>query len=218
MINDLAIEECPQSPNPMTTLVMVEKDGVACMAADTLMSSGPRKHPARYVAHPEKILRVGGAFVGFVGRYAHQNVLESAFSNGSKLPEIAHERDLFEFSRILHRKLKKDYFLNPSEDFDDPYESSQMMLYILNRHGMFALYSLRSVERCRRFAATGSGSSYALGAMYAAYERDLCAEEIAPVGVEAGIEFDSGSLGPITIERIECRRIEAVEPEAELVT
>ncbi len=39
------------------------------------------------------------------------------------------------------------------------------MLFILNRNGMFGLYSLRSVERYRRFAAAGSGSSYALGAV-----------------------------------------------------
>jgi ATP-dependent protease HslVU (ClpYQ) peptidase subunit len=53
---------------------------------------------------------------------------------------------------------KKEYFLNPQEDSDDPYESSQMMLFILNQNGMSGLDSLRSVERYRRFAVVGSGS------------------------------------------------------------
>ena len=186
----------------MSTLVMVERAGVACMAADTLTSYGSRKQSGRYVARPEKILELDGSYVGLVGWCAHQAVLESAFAHGLKLPMIASERDLFEFSRVLHRKLKKDYFLNPQEDADDPYESSQMMLFILNRNGMFGLYSLRSVECFRRFAAAGSGSSYALGAMYAAYEQGLPCEEIARLGVEAGVEFDKASLGPITLRRI----------------
>jgi ATP-dependent HslUV protease subunit HslV len=98
----------------------------------------------------------------------------------------------------------KEYFLNPQEDSDDPYESSQMQLFVLNRNGMFGLYSMRSVERHRCFAAAGSGTHYALGAMYAAYERGLPAEDVARLGVEAGIEFDSHSMGPITLKRIEC--------------
>ena len=190
----------------MSTLVMVEKAGEACMAADTLTSWGSRKQSARYVARPEKILEVDGSYVGLVGWCAHQAVLESVFAHGLKLPMIASERDLFEFSRVLHCKLKEEYFLNTQEDSDDPYESSQMMLFILNRNGMFVLDSLRSTERYRRFTAAGSGSSYALGAMYAAYEQGLPVEDIARLGVEAGIEFDRASLGPITLKRVESGR------------
>jgi len=188
----------------MSTLVMVERAGVACMAADTLTSFGSRKQSARYVERPEKILEIDGSYIGIVGWCAHQDVLENAFARGLELPEIKTEQDLFEFSRVLHVRLKKKYFLNTTEDVDDPYESSQMGLFVLNRNGMFGLYSMRSVERHRRFAAAGSGSHYALGAMYAAYERGLPAEDIARLGVEAGIEFDCYSMGPITLRRIEC--------------
>ena len=187
----------------MTTLVMVEKDGIACMAADTLITAGSHKRPARYVERPEKIIEVDGSLIGLVGWCAHQAVLESAFAHGLKLPEITGEQDLFEFSRKLHRRLKKEYFLNPQEDLDDPYESSRMGLMILTRNGMFGLAPLRSVTHYRRFAAAGSGACYAFGAMYAAYEQGLAAEEIARLGVEAGIEFDSASLGPITLRRLE---------------
>ena len=190
----------------MTTLVMVEKGGVACMAADTLATFGLRKQPARYVARPEKIIEVDGAYIGLVGWAAHQDVLESAFAHGLKLPAIAKEQDLFEFSRMLHRKLKNEYFLNPTEGADDPYESSQMTLFVLNQKGMFGLYSYRSVDRLRRFAAAGSGAEYALGAMHAAYRQELSAEEIARLGVEAGIEFDAYSMGPITLKRVQLER------------
>jgi ATP-dependent protease HslVU (ClpYQ) peptidase subunit len=202
----------------MSTLVMVEKAGVACMAADTLTSFGSRKQSARYIARPEKILEVDGSYVGLVGWCAHQSVLQSVFEHGLELPKIESEQDLFEFSRVLHCKLKKEYFLNSQMDSDDPYESSQMMLFILNRNGMFGLDTLRSAERYRRFAAAGSGSSYALGAMYAAYEQGLPAEAIARLGVEAGAEFDEASLGPITLRRIEYRGVCGREREILLET
>ena len=50
----------------MSTLVMAEKAGVACMAAETLTSQGARKKSARYVATPEKILEVDGSYVGHI--------------------------------------------------------------------------------------------------------------------------------------------------------
>ena len=64
------------------------------------------------------------------------------------------------------------------------------------------LSSLRSVDRYERFAAVGSGSRFALGAMYAAYELGLPVEDVARLGVEAGIEFDDASSGPITIKKM----------------
>jgi len=172
------------------------------MAADTLTTFGSRKQAARYVASHEKIIRVGHSYIGLVGWSVTQTVLQSAFANGSELPEFRDERELFEFSRTLHRKLKDEYFLNATADRGDPYESSHLMMFVMNRYGLFALYSLRTVEQCERFAAMGSGSDYALGAMHSAYELDLPVEDIARIGVEAGIEFDCSSSGPITLKKM----------------
>lgn len=188
----------------MSTLVMVEKNGIACMAAETLTSYGSRKQSGRYVKNADKIVKVNHSYVGIVGWCAHQTVLQSAFANGLELPEVSDELELFEFARVLHQKLKDDYFLNTGDD-DDAYESTQMDLFIMNRHGLFGLYPDRFVEHVRRFAATGSGARYALGAMYAAYEQELPADEIARLGVEAGVEFDHASQGPVTLRQIELK-------------
>jgi ATP-dependent protease HslVU (ClpYQ) peptidase subunit len=67
--------------------------------------------------------------------------------------------------------LKEEAFLNPKEEDDDPYESSQMTVMIANPSGIFAVYSMREVFEFDRFWAIGSGRSFALGAMYAQYER-----------------------------------------------
>ena len=186
----------------MTTLVMVKRGLEACMAAETLLSVGSMKQSARYLSSPDKILSVGDAYVGITGWSVTQTVLQSVFASGCPLSEVKTELDLFEYARVLHQKLKDEYFLNARPERDEPYETSQMTAFIMNRYGIFGLYAQRSVDRFERFAAAGSGAPYALGAMYAAYEYGLPVEDVARIGVEAGIEFDNASAGPITIKKM----------------
>lgn len=182
----------------MSTVVVVKKNGIACIAADTMTSFGSNKQLATYDAHPSKILPVGESYLGLVGSAAHNLVVESIFSHEKKIPVFKNRLEIFEFFRKLHPRLKNKYFLNPKEDDEDPYESSQIDLFIANRYGIFGLYTLREVFEYKRFWALGSGSEFALGAMYAVYEQLDSAEAIAKRGVEAGIEFDDGSASPMT--------------------
>lgn len=181
----------------MSTVVVVRKKGVACIAADTLSSFGSNKQPAAYVTHPEKIHPVGHAYVGSVGSAAHDLVLESVFSQLNRIPKFKTRLEIFEFFRKLHTQLKEDYFLNPKDEEDDPYESSQIELCIANCYGIFGVFSLREVDEYKKFWAIGSGSEYALGAMYACYDTLDSAQAIAEMGVQAGIEFDESSAAPV---------------------
>jgi len=72
-----------------------------------------------------------------------------------------------------------------------------MTLLIANQHGIFGLYSMRTVLEYERYWASGSGSDYALGAMCAVYEAMADAVAIAETGVRAAIEFDDGCGAPI---------------------
>ncbi|MFK5968863.1 MAG: hypothetical protein QM487_01905 [Candidatus Marithrix sp.] len=187
----------------MSTLVVVKKNGVACIAADTLTCFGNKKLSASYDAFPTKMLSIGDFYIGLVGSAAHNLVVESLLSNKKKLPKLNSRLKIFEFFRKLHSQLKDDYFLNPKEDEEDPYESTQMDLFIANRYGIFGVFSLREVFEYKKFWAIGSGGEFALGAMYAAYDNLNSAEEIAKVGVEAGIEFDDSSAAPIEYYNID---------------
>ena len=70
---------------------------------------------------------------------------------------------------------------------------------IANPHGIFGVAAHRTVQEFSRFYAYGSGSDYALGAMYFAYGNPkLDAEQIARHGIEAAAEFDDGTGLPIT--------------------
>jgi ATP-dependent protease HslVU (ClpYQ) peptidase subunit len=107
--------------------------------------------------------------------------------------------EVYETFRRLHPVLKEHAFLNPKEDEDDPYESSQIPALIANGSGIYGVYSYREVFEFDRFWGAGSGRNFALGAMHALYDDALSAAEIARAGVAAGIEFDTSSGPPIVV-------------------
>ena len=100
---------------------------------------------------------------------------------------------IFETFRKLHPILKEQHFLNPKEEDDDPYESTQITALIANAHGIFGVYSMREVFEYTQFWAAGSGREFALGAMHAQYPSCGRAEAVASAGIEAGAQFDKNS-------------------------
>ena len=93
---------------------------------------------------------------------------------------------IFETFRKLHPILKEQHFLNPKEEEDDPYESTQVTALVANEHGIFGVYSMREVFEYTRFWAVGSGREFALGAMHAEYPKLRTAAAVARVGINAG--------------------------------
>lgn len=182
----------------MSTIVMVRKNGQVAIAADSQSTFGDTKISATYDACYNKIFRLEENYFSISGSAAHDLVLQSALAK-LKNRDFSSRAAIFESFRRLHSQLKDDYFLRPEEDENDPYESSQMTVLIANPHGIFAVYSLREVYEYRRFWAIGSGRDFALGAMYAGYDGELSAAELAQLGVQAGAEFDSASNLPMTL-------------------
>lgn len=78
-----------------------------------------------------------------------------------------------------------------------------MMVVIANAHGIFGVYPMREIYEFSRIWAIGSGRKFAMGAMYAVYDQDLSAREIAEIGVRAGCEFDVSSSLPMTVYTVE---------------
>lgn len=182
----------------MSTVVVVKKGGTVAIAADTLTSFGSLKLAAGHNAGAGKIVQVGESYLGIVGSAAHKHVVRHAFSALEVAPQLSSTAKIFDVFRTLHPRLKQEYFLNPTDEGRDPYESSQMVVLIANRHGIFGVYSLREVFEHDRFWAVGSGSDYALGAMHAVYDSGVDARRIAETGVRAAIEFDAATGLPIT--------------------
>ena len=186
----------------MSTIVAVLKNNVACIAADSLTSFGDTKQASEFVTDSDKILRFTGVasdnFMGIVGSAAHQLVMQSLIINHSDKIDFSNRLTIFNTLKTIHPILKEEYYLNSKEENEDSYESSRVDALIMNANGIFGLYSLREVDQYSRFWAVGSGSEFALGAMYAVYDQLDDAEQIAKAGVTAGATFDSGSALPMS--------------------
>lgn len=188
----------------MSTIVAVLKNNVACIAADSLTSFGDTRQPAEFVTDSDKILAVDeGTYIGIVGSAAHHLVMQNLLQKHADKIDFSDRSGIFESMRQLHPILKEEYFLNSKDDDDDSYESSRVDALIINRGGIFGLYSLREVDQYSRFWAVGSGAEFALGAMMVAYDASDDAETIARAGIEAGACFDCGSALPMTSYALE---------------
>ena len=188
----------------MSTIVAVVKNGVACIAADSLTTFGETRQAAEYVSDYEKIIRFAGDnYIGIVGSAAHHLVMHSLLDKHADKIDFSGRASIFESMRLLHPVLKEEYYLLGKDEDDDAYESSRVDALVMNRAGIFGLYSLREVDQYTRFWAIGSGGDFALGAMRVAWEVLDDAEAIACAGIEAGASFDSSTALPLTSYRLE---------------
>lgn len=179
----------------MSTITVVRKADLVCIAADSQTTHGELKQSGEYEQGHSKILSYGNSHIGVVGSAAHEMTLLGALSK--KRYNLNTRQSVFDTFRELHRTLKEEYYLNPNEQNDDPYESSRMDILIINPGGIFGIYALREVSEYSRFWASGSGRDFALGAMLTLYESSDNPETIARGGVLAGVEFDLSSSGPV---------------------
>src|SRR5207245_11203750 len=146
----------------------------------------------------QKIVDYTATYIALCGSDAHQLVFESLLAKHDDL-DFSTKRSIFETFRKLHPILKEQHFLNPKEEEDDPYESTQVTALIANGRGIFGVYSMREVFEYTRFWAAGTGREFALGAMHSQYDVLSKAEAIARAGIDAGAMFDKNSGLPLTL-------------------
>jgi ATP-dependent HslUV protease subunit HslV len=186
----------------MTTIVVVKKNGHACIAADSLTSWGSTLQSSAYLAGNSKIVKVGDSYIATTGIVTHRFVIESYFAGCEKY-SFKSKLEIFETWREFHKSLKENYYLKPGEDKDDPYETSHIHALIANPYGIFGVYALRSVDEYKKFWAFGSGTDYALGALHCSYDRYEKPEDIARAAIEAAAEFDNGTGLPVMMHSVE---------------
>ncbi len=187
----------------MSTIVVVKKNGKACIAADSLTTFGDLRMGSEYDVAYDKVQSYDDGYFGIVGSAAHALVMESVLADDKVEIDFSSRLGIFETFRALHPVLKEHYFLNAKDEEEDPYEATHIDALICNPHGIFGVYSLREVSEYSKFWAIGSGSEFALGAMHALYNRLDSAEEIARAGVEAGAEFNNASALPMSMQVID---------------
>jgi ATP-dependent protease HslVU (ClpYQ) peptidase subunit len=189
----------------MTTIVIAKKNGYVAIGADSLTTFGDTRLAHSYKRAHDKILHFHGSWIAVCGSSAHHLVLENIFAEMKEL-KLGSRAEIFETFRTIHPILKERCFLNPKEEDDDPYESSQITALIANNSGIYGVYSYREVFDYDRFWAAGSGRNFALGAMYGGFGRARNAAEVARAGVGAGVEFDKSSAAPYEVHTVKLKR------------
>ena len=126
----------------MTTIVVVRKASSAVIAADSLTTFGTTRLAPTYDRHPHKVVAYRDSFIGVVGSAAYQLVIENVLARNPNL-DLHGKAAIYESFRKLHPILKDDAFLNPKEEEDDPYESTQVTALVANANGIFGVYSMR---------------------------------------------------------------------------
>jgi ATP-dependent protease HslVU (ClpYQ) peptidase subunit len=182
----------------MTTITVVRKGGAVAIAADTLTKWGSGKESAAYIANSEKILKIGANYVAITGNATFKLILRDYFVEQGNEIQLANPMEIFRTWNRLHSILKEKYFLMPEEDKEDALESTRMDVLIANAHGIFGVSGHRTVQEFSKFYAYGSGSDYALGALWSNYDRKgLSVAQIARRAIEAAADFDDGTGLPV---------------------
>jgi ATP-dependent protease HslVU (ClpYQ) peptidase subunit len=186
----------------MSTIVVAQKNGVACIGADTLSSLGPVRQRAHHVVNKTKITRIDDTFIGLTGTSASLVVMNSYFANPERPRDFSSADAIFETLRHAHYFLKNEYFMAAHPDKGEEYETTQFYGLAANPYGIFAIYSYRSAQQFAQFWSAGSGRDFALGAMAAVYDQCATAEQIVRIGLEAAAEFDSATGEPFEIYNV----------------
>ncbi|MFM9923299.1 MFS transporter [Variovorax sp. H27-G14] len=188
----------------MTTVVVVRKGGQVTMAADSLVTFGDTRLSHRAEAN-QKIFTVedaaGQSLFAVAGAAAHFLVLQHALAAQPREQLLfGSKHEIFRTFTLLHPVLKESFFMQTKEDEHEPYESSQFTMLMANRSGIYGIYSYREVFEFKQFWAIGSGRSFALGAMHAAYDsKSRSARDVAEAGIAAACEFDRNSAPPVDV-------------------
>lgn len=183
----------------MSTIVVAQKNGVACIGADTMSSLGSLRQKANHVVNKTKIAKIGDTFIGLTGTSTSLVVMNSYFANPERPRDFSSTAAIFETFRHAHHWMKAEYFMSTMPDKGEEYETTQFYGLMANPHGIFALYSYRSAQQFHNFWAAGSGRDFALGAMQTVYQHYDDVTDIVKAGLYASAEFDSATAGPFEI-------------------
>ncbi len=188
----------------MTVIVAVRKENTAAIACDSRVCQGNSVLPGEMRLYPQKIHKIGGAYVGIVGTMAHHSVLRSLSSTRPELFNFEGGDEIFETLRKIYPLLRDEYYLLVRQEHEDhEYETSQMTGLVISKVVIFSFSSYRDVSEYNSFWAAGSGIEYALGALEATYASGQSAKSVAEIAVRAACRFDSASGLPLESYELE---------------
>lgn len=189
----------------MSIAVAVKKGKDIIIAADTQDSFGSNRVSFDNY-RSKKIVAIGESYVATSGWGVYEDILNDYLETHEAV-SLNTKTEIFAFFMKFWKDLHKHYsFVKDQTDEDEasPFGELDSSFLIANRRGIFYVSSNMSVTKFERYFAIGSGSNFSMGTMYALYELDYTAEEIARKAVEAAITFNVFCGGNIDVFRVEC--------------
>jgi len=184
----------------MSILVVVKKDKEIVIASDSLVSRGSLLVSSQYKTNNEKFIKYKDSWIGCVNSAMSIQMLQHALKNSEEEFFFDGVDNIYSSMLKLHKILKEDYYLSPKKkEVSQTVEPTNMRLLIANSSGIYGVDTDKNIEVFSKFWATGSGGTFALGAMYHVYDK-FDASQIAQAGVETACAFDEGSALPMHIE------------------
>lgn len=183
----------------MSVVIAVQKGSTIAIACDSVLHSGSRRESEDNVVSP-KIRRFGQSFVASTGWSVYDNVMVDYLSRRAA-PAFRDEVSIYRFFLTLWKALRRDYGLVNEQCHEDksPFGDMDSSFLIANRHGIFGVDVDMSVLRFRKYHAIGSGSEYALGALFPIYDELKDAAAIARRAAEAAVHFDKSCGGTVSV-------------------
>ena len=99
---------------------------------------------AEYYVNNNKIIQCGESYIGLVGWSCTQDIMESIIREHASKMQLDSRASIFDTFRFIHTQLKDEYFIETSEDKDQPVESSQIGAWFVGPGGLFDLDSYRT--------------------------------------------------------------------------
>ena len=182
----------------MTTIAIARKDNQIAIGVDSRRSSGYGDvYPADVAGKINKVHQIGENYIAHCGSAAWGLVIPSYFASLKEIPSMRKPIEIFQVLTDMHKVLKDRYNLCPStEAGESAFEGNGMNLVIANPFGIFTVDRRRSVTPIDKYWAEGSGSEYAIGAMFATYDTKATPAEIVEIGLQAGAAFNAQTAPP----------------------
>jgi ATP-dependent HslUV protease, peptidase subunit HslV len=175
----------------MSVAVAVQKADHLIIAADTQDTFGSNTVSFDNY-RSQKILTVGDAYIATTGWGLYDDILTHYLATKTDVG-LSDKQQIFTFFirfwKVLHKKYS--FVKDQAEDEEhSPFGGLDASFLIVNPNGIFYVSSNMSVTKFEKYFAIGSGAEFSLGAMYALYDFDWTAEQIARKAVAAATVFN----------------------------
>ncbi|MBG80025.1 MAG: hypothetical protein CMJ39_04845 [Phycisphaerae bacterium] len=175
----------------MSIIVAIHRHGQITMAADTLTCFGDGEKAPSENCRTRKIFPIGNAHIGGTGWAVYDDIIDHWMLE-REAPLLDSRSAVFTYFLELWRGMRDGYpFVNDQANSKDtPFTDLDSSFLVASSGGLFKVSSDLGVTEFKQYAAIGSGSEYALGAIEALWDRVDDDQDLARAAVRAASRLD----------------------------